>query len=118
MLDFQTIAELSRTHCVAICAFLVPANLLLTSVTIALTVIDRPASQVRLVVGIASVCALVMVLHVSTWFMIGVVQSETFVLLSLGATCLGVNVWAIAHSRSMKQLGRSVVSLVQQKILN
>jgi hypothetical protein len=116
MIDFHTISELSRTHCVSICTFLVPANLLLTFVTIALTAIGRPASQVRLAAGIASLFALVMVLHVSTWFAIGVVQAETFILLSLGATCFGVNVWAILHSRSMKQLGRSVFSLVQQKI--
>lgn len=116
MLDLHTLAELSRTHCVAICAFLVPANLLLTFTTIALTVIGRPTSQVRPIVGLASLCALVMVLHVSTWFAIGVVQAETFILLSLGATCLGVNLWAIADSARMKQLGRSAISLVRSAI--
>jgi hypothetical protein len=116
MIDFHTISELSRTHCVSICAFLVPANLLSTLATLALTVIGRPASQVRIAAGIASLFALVMVLHVSTWFAIGVVQAETFILLSLGATCALVNGWAILHSQSIKQLGRSVFSLVQQKI--
>ncbi|MGB7272874.1 MAG: hypothetical protein WBC69_06230 [Geitlerinemataceae cyanobacterium] len=116
MLDFHTLSEFSRTHCVTICTFLVPANLLLTLATLSLTVLGRPASQVRVAAGTASLFALVMVLHVSTWFAIGVVQAETFILLSLGATCFGVNVWAIVHSRSMKQLGQSFFSLVQQKI--
>lgn len=116
MIDLQILSELSRTHCVSICTFLVPANILLTSATLIFTVLGRPASQVRIAAGIASLFALVMVLHVSTWFAIGVVQAETFILLSLGGTCALVNVWAIADSARIKHLGRSVVSLVQQKV--
>lgn len=116
MIHLHTISELSRTHCVSICTFLVPANLLLTSATLVLTMLGRSASQVRIAAGIASLFALIMVLHVSTWFAIGVVQAETFILLSLGGTCALVNVWALADSHRIQQLGRSVVSVVQQKI--
>jgi hypothetical protein len=112
MLDLHTTAEFSRTHCVAICAFLVPANLVFAIWAIALTISARAASQVLWVVGLGSLCALTMVLHVSTWFSIGVVRAETFILLSLGATCLLVNVWAIAHPRSMAQIGSPVVTYV------
>ncbi len=115
MLDLHTIAEFSRTNCVAICAFLVPANLVFAVLAIALTISARAASQVRWVVGLGCLCALTMVLHVSTWFNIGVVQAETFILLCLGTTCLFVNVWAIAHPRSMTQIGAPAIAYLNQR---
>jgi ABC-type multidrug transport system permease subunit len=45
-----------------------------------------------------------MVLHVYTWFMIGVVMAPTYILLALGSICLGINFWAIAHPQSMAGL--------------
>jgi hypothetical protein len=105
LMDINAISEFSRTNCIAICAFLVPANLLSALLTIGAISLDRPPSQVRWAAGLGSLCAVTMVLHVSTWFSIGVVQAETFILLSLGATCLSLNVWAIAHPQSMVQLG-------------
>ncbi|MDZ7957449.1 MAG: hypothetical protein RMY34_06030 [Aulosira sp. DedQUE10] len=95
MLDFHTLAEFSRANCVSICAFLVPANLLATLLTIILTVIHRPLHQVWQSAGLASIFALIMVMHVYTWFAIGVVMLPTYILLWLAITCLITNVAAI-----------------------
>lgn len=104
MLDFNTLFEFSRTNCVTICAFLVPANLLFTLQTIIFTGLERPQKQVRQVALLACIPALVMVLHVWTWWAIGVVKAPTYILLLLASTCLGINFWAIFHPQSMVRL--------------
>ncbi len=104
MFDFNTLFEFSRANCVAICAFLVPANLLCTLQTIIFTGLRRPKINVRQAAVLACIPALVMVLHVYTWFMIGVVMAPTYILLALGSICLGINLWAIAHPQSMAGL--------------
>ncbi|TVP56619.1 MAG: hypothetical protein EA343_23420 [Nodularia sp. (in: Bacteria)] len=107
MLDFNVLAEFSRTNCTGICAFLVPANIIATSLTIILTVMRRPINQVWKSVGLASIFALVMVLHVFTWFMIGVVMWPTYILLSLAISCLLTNfaavLWHKYHLRNQSQ---------------
>lgn len=107
MFDFNSLFEFSRTHCIAICAFLVPANLLFTVRTIVFAGLYRPQAQVRQSAVLACIPALVMVLHVWTWWMIGVVMAPTFILLWLAITCLGINFWAIAHAQSIAHLLRS-----------
>ncbi|NEP09832.1 MAG: hypothetical protein F6K14_06335 [Symploca sp. SIO2C1] len=97
MIDLNTIFEFSRTNCVAICAFLVPANLLLTLQTLILTWLRRPKSQVLTAVLVACIPAVLIIFHVFTWLMIGVVMAPTFILLCLGSICLGINFWAIFH---------------------
>ncbi|MBW4683123.1 MAG: hypothetical protein KME19_24015 [Microcoleus vaginatus WJT46-NPBG5] len=104
MFDFNPVFEFSRTHCISICAFLVPANLVATGVTVAFTVLRRPKAQVLTAAAIAAIPALVMVFHVVTWFMIGVVMAPTYILLWLAATCLSINLWAISHPQSMVRL--------------
>ena len=53
-----------------------------------------------------------MVLHVLTWFLIGVVMLPTYVLLSLGSVSLATNLWAVLAPQSMRRLllhlGRSL----------
>jgi len=99
MLDFNTLTEFSRANCVSICAFLVPANLLVTLLTISLTLLRRPSHQVWQSAGIACIFASVMILHVYTWFMIGVVMPPTYILLWLAITCLLTNLAAIIFQR-------------------
>jgi hypothetical protein len=101
MFDFNNLFEFSRTNCIAMCAFLVPANLLFTLRTVIFTGLGRPQVQVRQAAVLACIPALVMVLHVFTWLMIGVVMAPTYILFALGSICLGINLWAIAHSPSM-----------------
>ena len=99
MFDFNTIAEFSRHYCIGICAFLVPANLVATSLTAIFTVLRRPAAQVWQTAGLASIFALVMMLHVFTWFLVGTVMAPTYILLCLGSICLGANLGAILLRR-------------------
>jgi hypothetical protein len=110
MLDFNTVTEFSHTYCVAICAFLVPANLLTTLQAVILTGLNRPRIQVQASVLVASVFAITMIFHVFTWFIIGVVMPPTFILLLMAVTCLTINIWAIAHPASIVQLIRLMVS--------
>lgn len=99
MLDFNTITEFSRNHCVTICAFLVPANLIATLSTMVLAALHRPLSQVLQSATVAAFFAIVMMLHVYTWFSIGVVQLPTYILLWLAITCLFTNLGAILFQR-------------------
>ncbi|WP_072160634.1 hypothetical protein [Planktothricoides sp. SR001] len=94
----------SHTHCLAICGFLVPANLLATLQTMIFTPWPRFRSRVPILVTIASLYALAMVFHVFTWFAVGVVMAPTFILLFLACVCLTINGWAIAHPASLSQL--------------
>jgi hypothetical protein len=105
MIDaLHSLSEFSRNHCIAICAFLVPANLLSTALTLGLTALRRPTVQVQRAVALASCFALVMVLHVLTWLVVGVVMAPTFILFWLASTCLLINVWAIAHPVSLTRI--------------
>lgn len=108
MLDFNPLFEFSRTHCIAICAFLVPTNLLLTLQTLILTGLRRPPVQVRQAAILACLPALIMMAHVWTWLIIGVIMAPTYILLALGSVCIGLNVWAMTHSSSMARLLQSL----------
>lgn len=113
MIDFNTVTEFSHTYCIAICAFLVPANLLTTLHTAILIGLNRPRMQIWASVAVASLWATAMIFHVFTWFAIGVVMPPTYILLVMAITCLTINVWAIAHPASMMQLIRVGVSVVR-----
>jgi pheromone shutdown protein TraB len=104
MLDFNIITELSRANCVSICAFLVPANLLATSSTITLAALRRPTHQVWQACAIATFFAVVMILHVYTWFAIGVVMAPTYILMWLAITCLISNFGAILLQRHFPKI--------------
>lgn len=104
MLDFNTLTEFSRNNCVGICTFLVPANILTTLLTIVLTFLNRPIRQVWISIGLACTFASIMMLHVYTWFMIGVVMPPTYILLSLAIICLLTNLLVIVWRKSPLQL--------------
>ncbi|NMG20624.1 hypothetical protein [Brasilonema bromeliae] len=99
MLDFNTLTAFSSTYCIGICAFLIPANLISTLSTIILTLLSRPAIQIWQSAGIASFFALLMILHVFAWFMMGVVMAPTYILLVLGSICLLANFMTILSHR-------------------
>lgn len=113
MFNFNSLFEFSSTNCIAICAFLVPANLLLTLRTMILTGLRRPQRQVRSAVILACIPAVAMVFHVWAWWAIGVVMAPTFILLALASTCLSINFWAIANPQSMVRLFVALLSQVQ-----
>lgn len=109
MFNINLLFEFSRNHCVAICTLMVPANLLLTLRTILLVGRLRSQIQVQQAMVTASFFALTMLLHVFTWFIIGVVMAPTYILLTLACVCLSLNLWAIAHPASMRQLLRASI---------
>jgi hypothetical protein len=94
MIDLFSLLEFSRQHCLTICAVLVPLNLAATLTTLILVGLNQPWQYRIPMIALASLFAGMMVLHVLTWFIIGVVMAPTYVLLSLGAVCLGLNAWA------------------------
>jgi hypothetical protein len=96
--------EFSFDHCIEICAFLVPANLLLTLWTILLIGQLGSPNQIYLATLAASLASLILLLHDFTWFAIGVVMAPTYILLVLGCVCLSLNLWAIAYPNRVKQL--------------
>lgn len=104
MLDINPLLEFSRSHCVAICAVLVPANLTATTLTLVAVGQHRPPQRVRQLTAIASLVALLMLLHVMTWLIVGVIMAPTFILFALGSICLLINGWAIAHPASLSGL--------------
>ncbi len=116
MFDFNSLFEFSRANCVAICAFLVPANLFLTLRTMVFTGLQRPQSQVQQAAVFACIPAVVMILHVYTWFMIGVVMAPTYILLWLGSTALSINLWAIIHPQSMVHLFTALLTMLPFEI--
>lgn len=95
MFHLETLSQFSCNHCIAICAFLVPANLLATLQTLILVGLRRPSVQVHAAVGLASLVAIAMLLHVFAWFVIGVVMAPTYILLALAGVCLSVNALAM-----------------------
>ncbi|EKQ68049.1 hypothetical protein OsccyDRAFT_2558 [Leptolyngbyaceae cyanobacterium JSC-12] len=122
MLDLNSLLAFSHTHCVAICAALVPLNLLLTLLTLIFVGMGRPKAQVWQSTGWAIAVAVLMLLHVCTWLMVGVVRIPSFVLFTLAICCLSLNVWALQYPHSLNsrlrvliQSGRRLFqSLVQQ----
>jgi len=91
----SVVGDFSRSHCVAICAFLVPANLIATSQTILLTILKRSPVEIFTISASAIIYALLMIAHVISWYIVGVVMAPTFILMFLGIICLTVNLTAI-----------------------
>jgi hypothetical protein len=106
MLDIHNLCQFSRDHCIAICAFLVPANMIATLQTMIFTGLYRPRWQSVGSAIAAITYALVIGWHVLTWFMIGVIMAPTFILLFLSVVCLTINFWSLAHPASLAHLLR------------
>ncbi len=103
MFDLNSLFEFSRNYCLTICAFLVPANMVATLQTIIFVGLRSRIRSPKLapIILMSTIYALAMILHVYTWFVVGMVMAPTFILLSLGIVCLGINIWAIASPRIM-----------------
>lgn len=104
MLDLEPVFEFSRQNCVAICSFLVPANLITAITTVILIIKEQPLNVIGKSIGIAAIFAIALFLHVSTWFIIGIITPVTFILFGLGATCLSINLLAIVYRQQLVQL--------------
>ncbi|WP_235620714.1 hypothetical protein [Halothece sp. PCC 7418] len=104
MITLLDLFAFSRQYCVTICGMLIPANLLLTSVTLLLLVRQLPTINLRWNAGFAMISAFAMIFHVFTWLAVGVVMTPTYLLLSLAITCLGINSYAIFAPQRFRQL--------------
>ena len=104
MLDLEPIWEFSRHNCVAICSFLVPANLLMTIATLVLVIQQQPLAKVKWSMGLATIFAVTLFLHVSTWFAIGVVTPVTFILFALGMTCLTIDILTLGYRQAIAKI--------------
>ncbi len=122
MFDLEPVFAFSRNNCVAICAFIVPGNLLITLQILIALAMERPSEgggagtrvlhsrppwQIFLAIALAITLALTLFLHVFTWFAIGVVTPVTFILFGLGTTCLIINIWTLIYWQKFPQLGQS-----------
>lgn len=93
----DSLLAFSHHHCIAICAFLVPANLSATLASLVLAGQAAPRKWLRWTVGLAVLFACTLLLHVLSWFLIGVVMPPTYILLTLATVCLGLNAWACTY---------------------
>jgi hypothetical protein len=108
----DVLGDFSRSHCIAICAFLVPANLIATSQTILFILLKRSPAQILTITASAAFYALLMIAHVISWYVIGVVMAPTFVLLFLGLICLAINLTAVWLKFNHDDAQRNVNTLI------
>lgn len=87
----EPLFEFSRTHCIAICAFLIPANLIATLQAMIFTGVGRSIAQVGIMFVASLGYAALMMLHVMSWWAVGVVMLPTYVLPALVGVCLAIN---------------------------
>ena len=122
MLEISSIAEFSRSHCVSICAVFIPLNLCVAGGTTLLVVSNRSPRLLYSTVGISLLPAIVLLLHVATWWSIGVVMLPTFILPALAMVCLVNNAYAVIAPQHMRKLAISIwefsVAKYQQLVAN
>jgi hypothetical protein len=116
MFDFSAVVEFSRNYCVTICAVLIPLNLLTTLGAIALVAFNTPIRKVKaLAIGETFFASLIL-FHVSTWLMIGVVQLITFILIGLSSTCLIVTWGIVLFSDQFRELFSQIKLILAKKL--
>ncbi len=100
---FDQLCEFSRNQCIGICACLVPFNLILSFLT--LVFVARQSSPQLIQKNAIAVYGGVtlMVLHVSTWFLVGVVMVPTFLLPVFGGVCVAINLWGTHAPESLRR---------------
>lgn len=114
MLDFDMIWQFSRSHCIGVCALLVPVNMIATLQTLIFAARRSSPSQVQLVATFALFYATLLILHVFSWWMVGVVRIPTYILLFLGTVCLGLNTWLIWDRYTLPHLWDTLGAKLRQ----
>ncbi|MGL5875087.1 MAG: hypothetical protein ACRC2R_22440 [Xenococcaceae cyanobacterium] len=104
MVHFDPLFEFSRQHCIGICTFLVPANLLASLFALIYLFLNRSIEQIRLAAFFGIAFATTMFLHVSTWMAIGVITPVTFILFTLGMSCLVINLATVIYTQRCQSL--------------
>ncbi len=104
--------EFSREYCLGICAFLVPANLLLTSRTLWLVAHSEPRVRIQRSAILAIIATSVLLLHDYSWFTIKVVMAPTYILLFIAFLCSGLNISVIVYPTGSRQLLKLLFSIL------
>jgi hypothetical protein len=115
VIELSSIAEFSRCHCIGICAVLVPTNLLITSATMLFTALDRSPAIISMSIGLSILPAITLLLHVATWWAIGVVMLPTYILPFLAITCLVINTYAMINPQRLGSLLRELFTFAIAK---
>ncbi len=115
MIELGSIAEFSRCHCIGICAVLVPTNMLITSATMLFAALDRSPAIIATSIGLSILPAITLLLHVATWWAIGVVMLPTYILPFLAITCLVINTYAMINSQRLGSLLRELFAFTIAK---
>lgn len=102
--------HLSHHHCVAICATLVPLNLLATSSTLYFCLAGFPRRYQIRSLSLAVGLALILLLHVGSWWIVGVVRVQTYILVALSCICLGLNALSWQGPGWLRRVGRPMFS--------
>ncbi|ELR97951.1 hypothetical protein GLO73106DRAFT_00017700 [Gloeocapsa sp. PCC 73106] len=95
MCETNFLFEFSRHYCLTICAVMVPANLVLTGRTIFLALTRASQSKLTQTAWIGVGLVSILLLHVFSWFAIGVVMTPSYVLIALASLCLTINLLAL-----------------------
>lgn len=103
MPDLTALMAFSHTHCTSICALLIPALLVASTQVMLFSALGRSQTQVRLMAAVSCLYALVLVLHILTWFVIGVILPATFLLLLLAIACSTLSLWIGLHPQPLHQ---------------
>ncbi|ABB58506.1 conserved hypothetical protein [Synechococcus elongatus PCC 7942 = FACHB-805] len=82
-----SLSMFSREHCIALCGALVPLTILLTFSAILLVLAEAPRIWQRSLALAGALPAILMVLHVYSWWAVGVVAAPTFILCGLTVIC-------------------------------
>jgi len=122
VLELTSIVEFSRSHCIGICAVLVPTNLGLAIATMVLVGLNRSARTIYTTVALSVLPAIILLLHVATWWAIGVVMLPTFILPVLAVTCLVIQAYALINPQQLRNsliaTSKFYVAKYQQLVAN
>lgn len=122
MLELTSIVEFSRSHCIGICAVLVPTNLGLAIATMVLVGLNRSARTIYTTVALSVLPAIILLLHVATWWALGVVMLPTFILPVLAVTCLVIQAYALINPQQLRNsliaTSKFYVAKYQQLVAN
>ncbi len=114
VLHVPVLAEFSRIHCLSICAVLVPLNILTSSALLMVTGLGQSRRVILSVAGMASVWAGLLLLHVLSWWVIGVIMAPTYILIGFASLCLTVQGWALIDSASLRWVLQRVIDQARQ----
>ena len=100
--------EFSRNNCLSFCGFLVPANLLLVITTWFLCIVPQNSiNWVRYSGTTGNILSLILILHVVSWWKVGVVAGPSFILVGLGGICLTLNFLTIIFYQQIRSFWRT-----------